>query len=135
MTHLTIGSSPLTLNQLRQVLDAPCIVSLAPAAWTAVERGAAVVAAIVAEGRTVYGVNTGFGLLANTSIATEDLETLQKNRGYVLLGIFIVAAFLTPPDAISQTFMAVPMYFLYEVGILFSRLLVRNRQAENAAAE
>lgn len=37
------------------------------------------VAAIVAEGRTVYGVNTGFGLLANTSIATEDLETLQKN--------------------------------------------------------
>ncbi|MBA3048105.1 aromatic amino acid lyase, partial [Brevundimonas sp.] len=79
MTHLTIGSGPLTLNQLRAVLDAPTAVALAPAAWTAVERGAAVVAAIVAEGRTVYGVNTGFGLLANTSIATEDLETLQKN--------------------------------------------------------
>ena len=76
---LTIGQSPLTLAQLRSVLDAPTTVALAPDAWTAVERGAAVVAAIVAEGRTVYGVNTGFGLLANTSIATEDLETLQKN--------------------------------------------------------
>lgn len=82
-----------------------------------------------------------FGLAFEMPVATVLLvatglvkvETLQKNRGYVLLGIFIVAAFLTPPDAISQTFMAVPMYFLYEVGILFSRLLVRNRQAENAA--
>ena len=79
MTHLTLGQSPLTLAQLRAVLDGPCTVDLAPAAWSAVDRGAAVVAAIVAEGRTVYGVNTGFGLLANTSIATADLETLQKN--------------------------------------------------------
>ena len=79
MTHLTLGQSPLALARLRAVLDGPCTVELAPAAWTAVERGAAVVAAIVAEGRTVYGVNTGFGLLANTSIAADDLETLQKN--------------------------------------------------------
>ena len=56
-------------------------------------------------------------LLASTGLVK--VETLQKNRGYVLLGIFIVAAFLTPPDAISQTFMAVPMYILYELGILF----------------
>jgi sec-independent protein translocase protein TatC len=84
-----------------------------------------------------------FGLAFEMPVATVLLvatglvkvETLQKNRGYVLLGIFIVAAFLTPPDAISQTFMAVPMYLLYEVGILFSRMIVRNRQAENAAAE
>ena len=76
---LTLGSTPLTLSRLRAVLDGPCTVQLAPTAWANVERGAAVVAAIVAEGRTVYGVNTGFGLLANTSIATDDLETLQKN--------------------------------------------------------
>ena len=76
---LTLGSTPLTLSQLRAVLEQSCTVELAPDAWTAVERGAAVVAAIVAEGRTVYGVNTGFGLLANTSIAADDLETLQKN--------------------------------------------------------
>lgn len=79
MTHITIGQSPLTLNQLRHALNGPVTVSLTPAAWTAVEKGAATVAAILAEGRTVYGINTGFGLLANTSIAAEDLETLQKN--------------------------------------------------------
>jgi histidine ammonia-lyase len=77
--NITIGQSPLTLAQLRAVLAGPCTVSLTDAAWTCVDKGAAVVAAIVAEGRTVYGVNTGFGLLANTSIATDDLETLQKN--------------------------------------------------------
>ena len=77
MTTLTIGQSPLTLARLRGVLDGPVTVSLTEAAWANVDKGAAVVAAIVAEGRTVYGVNTGFGLLANTSIAPQDLETLQ----------------------------------------------------------
>ncbi|GAA0869454.1 histidine ammonia-lyase [Brevundimonas basaltis] len=79
MTTLTLGTTALTLAQLRAVLDGPCTVALTPAAWTKVDKGAATVAAIVAEGRTVYGVNTGFGLLANTSIAADDLETLQKN--------------------------------------------------------
>lgn len=76
---LELGHVPLTLAQLRSVLAAPVKVSLADAAWADVEKGAATIAEIVAEGRTVYGVNTGFGLLANTSIAAEDLETLQKN--------------------------------------------------------
>ena len=79
MTAITLGQSPLTLAQLRAVLEGPATVSLTPAAWADVDRGAATIAAIVAEGRTVYGVNTGFGLLANTSIAPEDLETLQRN--------------------------------------------------------
>ena len=79
MTQLTLGDTPLTLARLRAVLDGPCTVALTPAAWANVDRGAATVAAIVAEGRTVYGINTGFGLLANTSIAPEDLETLQRN--------------------------------------------------------
>ena len=82
MTQITIGAAPLaplTLAQLRAVLEGPVTVTLTDSAWDAVDRGAATIAAIVAEGRTVYGVNTGFGLLANTSIAPEDLETLQKN--------------------------------------------------------
>ena len=78
-TTIEIGAAPLTLAQLRTVLAGPVSVSLTDAAWANVEKGAAVVAAILAEGRTVYGINTGFGLLANTSIASEDLETLQKN--------------------------------------------------------
>ena len=79
MTLLTLGIAPLSLEQLRTVLDGPVIVALTDAAWADVETSAATIAAIVAEGRTVYGVNTGFGLLANTSIAPGDLETLQRN--------------------------------------------------------
>ena len=79
MTKIILGRAPLTLAQLRAVLDGPVTAALDEAAWADVEKGAATIAAIVAEGRTVYGVNTGFGLLANTSIAPDDLETLQRN--------------------------------------------------------
>ena len=66
-------------------------------------------------------------LLAATGLVK--VESLTSNRGYVILGIFIVAAFLTPPDAISQSFMAVPMYLLYELGIVFARLAQRRKAA------
>jgi sec-independent protein translocase protein TatC len=71
-------------------------------------------------------------LLAATGLVR--VETMAKNRSYVLLGIFVVAAFLTPPDVISQCFMAVPMYFLYEFGIILSRVLLRNRATASEAA-
>jgi sec-independent protein translocase protein TatC len=56
------------------------------------------------------------------------VEKLAEIRGYVLIGIFVVAALLTPPDAISQTIMAVPMYLLYEGGLVMARLMNRMRQ-------
>jgi sec-independent protein translocase protein TatC len=59
------------------------------------------------------------------------VEKLAEIRGYVLIGIFVVAAILTPPDAISQTIMAVPMYLLYEGGIVMARLMRRMRRAES----
>ena len=55
------------------------------------------------------------------------VEKLKQNRGYVLIGIFILAALLTPPDAISQCSLAIPMYLLYEGGILMAGLLSRVR--------
>lgn len=87
-----------------------------------------------------------FGLAFEVPVATVllvmtglvKLETLTRNRGYVLIGIFVIAAFLTPPDAISQCIMAVPMYGLYEIGILMARLMQKarlKRAAEEEAAE
>lgn len=84
-----------------------------------------------------------FGIAFEVPIATVLLvatglvkvETLKKHRGYVLLGIFVVAAFLTPPDAISQSFMAVPMYILYELGILFAQYMSRDRDARAVGDE
>jgi sec-independent protein translocase protein TatC len=72
-------------------------------------------------------------LLAATGVVK--VETLKKQRGYVLIGIFIIAAILTPPDAVSQCFMAVPMYALYEIGILFARYLIRQRATDKAEHE
>jgi sec-independent protein translocase protein TatC len=61
------------------------------------------------------------------------VEKLVEARGYVLIGIFVVAAFLTPPDAISQSIMAIPMYILYESGIVLARLMQKMRGAEQEA--
>lgn len=58
------------------------------------------------------------------------LEKLKSSRGYVLIGIFVIAAFLTPPDAVSQCIMAVPMYLLYEGGIIMARVLSGMRRPE-----
>jgi sec-independent protein translocase protein TatC len=79
-----------------------------------------------------------FGLAFEIPVATVLLvrtglvkrETLSKNRGYVLLVIFIIAAFLTPPDPVSQTLMALPMYALYEGGVVLSRVLVRDKSPD-----
>jgi sec-independent protein translocase protein TatC len=84
-----------------------------------------------------------FGLAFEIPIATVLLvrtglvriESLGKQRGFVLLGIFVVAAIITPPDAVSQTMMAIPMYVLYEAGILLSRMLVRQQPAAAADEE
>jgi len=63
------------------------------------------------------------------------LEKLKENRGYVLIGIFIVAALLTPPDAVSQCIMAIPMYLLYEGGLLMARVLSKMRRATSESNE
>jgi len=66
-------------------------------------------------------------LLVLTNLVT--LEKLRAIRGYVLIVVFIVAAILTPPDVLSQFSMAVPMYLLYEGGIIFAAILRRNSTA------
>lgn len=58
------------------------------------------------------------------------IDKLASVRGYVLIGIFVVAAFVTPPDAISQTIMAVPMYLLYEGGMILARLMSKIRRPQ-----
>jgi sec-independent protein translocase protein TatC len=63
------------------------------------------------------------------------LEKLKNARGYVLIGIFVVAALLTPPDPLSQTIMAVPMYLLYEGGMIMARILLKMRRDAQERAE
>lgn len=83
-----------------------------------------------------------FGVAFEIPIATfllilsgaTSVESLSKKRPYVFLGCFVIGMLLTPPDVVSQSLLAVPMYLLYEVGLLFGRL-VRKRRDEQATEE
>jgi len=84
-----------------------------------------------------------FGLAFEVPIATVLIvwtglttpEKLAKSRAYVFLMAFVVGMFLTPPDVISQTLLAVPIYLLYELGIVMSRVfVVRDEDTDEKAA-
>lgn len=62
-------------------------------------------------------------------------EQLKKIRPYVFVSAFVIGMFLTPPDIISQTLLAVPMWLLYEVGILFSAAYKRRIGEAGAARD
>lgn len=61
------------------------------------------------------------------------VEQMREARPYVVVGAFVVAAIITPPDVISQLMLAIPMALLYEVGIIATRMLLRRREAEAAS--
>lgn len=79
MFELVIKPGELTLAQLRQVALQPVQLSLDPSCRAAIDASAAAVAKVITENRVVYGINTGFGLLANTRIEPHDLELLQRS--------------------------------------------------------
>ncbi|EAR07958.1 histidine ammonia-lyase [Reinekea blandensis] len=79
MKALTLKPGELTLNDLRDIFREPVQLTLDPAAVPAIDAAASTVQKVVDENRVVYGINTGFGLLANTRIAPEELETLQRS--------------------------------------------------------
>lgn len=79
MNTLTLKPGALDLTQLRQAYQQPLRVELDPAAYPAIDASVSCVENILAEGRTAYGINTGFGLLASTRIAPADLEKLQRS--------------------------------------------------------
>lgn len=87
-----------------------------------------------------------FGLSFETPVATillismgvVSVETLIKARPYIIVGAFVIAMFLTPPDVVSQVLMAVPIWLLFELGLLLSRVFSKHFsrfQAEKTAYE
>ena len=86
-----------------------------------------------------------FGLAFEVPIATVVLvwtgfttpESLVEKRPYIIVGAFVVGMLLTPPDLISQTLLALPIWALFELGVIFARLYVRresNRNTSDASA-
>ena len=81
----------------------------------------------------VLKVSFAFGVAFEVPIATillimfgaTTIENLKKNRPYVVIGAFILGMLLTPPDIISQTLIAIPMWLLFEAGLIFAPLFTR----------
>jgi len=63
------------------------------------------------------------------------VEKLKAIRSYVIVGAFVIAAIVTPPDIMSQLFLAVPLCLLYEVGILLAPLFAKATQAPEESTE
>jgi len=66
-------------------------------------------------------------LLVWTGMVTQD--GLREKRPYIIVGAFVVGMLLTPPDIISQTLLAVPVWMLFELGVFFSRWFVPGKQS------
>ncbi len=85
----------------------------------------------------------GFGLAFETPVAVVllaltglvSVEKLKANRPYVAVGVFVVAAMVTPPDAFSQCIMAIPMYLLYEGGLIMAAVMTNMRKKDIARRE
>ncbi|MDN5842298.1 MAG: twin-arginine translocase subunit TatC [Alcaligenaceae bacterium] len=72
-------------------------------------------------------------LLVKTGVVT--VQKLREIRGYVIVGAFVVAAVVTPPDVLSQLMLATPLCLLYEVGILVAGTLERKKAEQDAATD
>lgn len=85
----------------------------------------------------VLKVSFAFGVAFEVPVATillivfgaTTVEKLKKNRPYVIIGAFILGMLLTPPDPISQTLIAIPMWLLFEAGLFFAPIIQRRNNA------
>ncbi|MBT3277277.1 twin-arginine translocase subunit TatC [Candidatus Thioglobus sp.] len=90
----------------------------------------------------VLKVSFAFGIAFEVPIATillimfgaTTIENLKKNRPYVVIGAFILGMLLTPPDIISQTLIAIPMWLLFEAGLIFAPLFVRKEEDSESSS-
>ncbi len=105
--------------------------------------GVAIMTDITAYLDFVLKIFFAFGLAFEVPIATILLvwtgfttpAALTAKRPYIIVGAFVLGMMLTPPDIISQTLLALPMWLLFELGILFSKIYVGKRAGEDEAAQ
>ena len=91
----------------------------------------------------VYSMIFAFGIAFELPIAlillawmgVVDPHKLAKQRPYVVLWVFIIAAFLTPPDVFSQTFLAIPMLILFEIGLFVAKRMAGSHQRDTQREE
>jgi sec-independent protein translocase protein TatC len=91
----------------------------------------------------VIAIFFAFGIAFEVPVATFLLvlagattpEQLAKKRPYIIVAAFVIGMVLTPPDVISQSLLAVPMWGLFEIGLLMSRLFIKSRESTNESGD
>ncbi len=91
----------------------------------------------------VLKVSFAFGVAFEVPVATilliifgvTTVEKLKKNRPYIIIGAFVLGMLLTPPDIISQTLIAIPMWLLFEAGLIFAPMFKHSTSTDDQDAE
>ncbi|WP_018987072.1 twin-arginine translocase subunit TatC [Methylophilus methylotrophus] len=73
-------------------------------------------------------------VVAISCMGMVELKTLKESRGYVIVGAFVIGAIFTPPDIISQFMLAIPLWFLYELGLLVASVFFHKRNPTETAS-
>jgi len=71
-------------------------------------------------------------LLVQAGVTTP--KALAAKRPYIIVGVFVIGMLLTPPDIISQSLLAIPMWMLFEIGLLASKIVQKKKKAREAEA-
>ncbi len=74
-------------------------------------------------------------VVALAKMGVVELDSLRQGRPYVIVGAFVIAAIVTPPDVISQFMLAVPMWLLYEAGLLVAGWVAKSKPPQEAGDE
>lgn len=88
----------------------------------------------------IIAIFLAFGIAFEVPVATfiiiasglTTADKLANKRPYIIIGAFVIGMLLTPPDVISQSLLAVPIWLLFELGLLMSRVFLKEKQAAGA---
>ncbi len=88
----------------------------------------------------IIAIFLAFGIAFEVPVATFLLilagattaENMAKKRPYIIVGAFVIGMMLTPPDVISQSLLAIPMWALFEIGLIMSRIFIKPKELDEA---
>ena len=88
----------------------------------------------------IIAIFFAFGLAFEVPVATFLLilagattaDNMAKKRPYIIVGAFVIGMMLTPPDVISQSLLAIPMWALFEIGLIMSRIFIKPKQVDES---
>ncbi|MBT8120349.1 MAG: twin-arginine translocase subunit TatC [Gammaproteobacteria bacterium] len=91
----------------------------------------------------IIAIFLAFGIAFEVPVATflliaagvTSVDKLATKRPYIIIGAFVVGMLLTPPDVISQSLLAIPIWLLFELGLIASRIFLKEKEEENVIME